>query len=35
VAKEAAETELARLDDAEWWSTAQSACLGEREALPG
>jgi len=34
VAKEAAETELARLDGADWWSAAQAACLsiGERPA---
>lgn len=29
VAREAAETELARLDEVAWWSTAQAACLGE------
>lgn len=29
VAKEAAESELARLDEVAWWSAAQSACLGE------
>jgi CHAD domain-containing protein len=28
VAKEVAESELARLDEANWWSVAQAACLG-------
>jgi CHAD domain-containing protein len=31
VAREAAETELARLDRAGWWSAAQAACLGPSE----
>jgi CHAD domain-containing protein len=32
VAKEAAETELARLDSVAWWSAAQAACLGRAES---
>jgi CHAD domain-containing protein len=31
VAKEAAAAELARLDEAAWWSAAESACLGQAE----
>lgn len=34
VAKEAAEAELARLDNVAWWSAAQAACLGHLESQP-
>ena len=33
-AKEAAEAELARLDEAAWWSAAKAACLGGVERQP-
>lgn len=35
VTKEAAETELDRLDQAGWWTTAQAACLGGTEPKLG
>jgi CHAD domain-containing protein len=34
VAKEAAESELGRLDEANWWSAAQAACLGGALGVP-
>jgi CHAD domain-containing protein len=35
VAREAAQTELARLDQAGWWGAARAACLGIGERRPG
>ena len=34
VAKEIAESELGRLDEANWWSVAQAACLDGVLAVP-
>jgi CHAD domain-containing protein len=34
VAKEGAESELGRLDEANWWSAAQAACLGGALGIP-